>query len=67
MKLIGLSFDRPEDNRAFATKHGFPFRLLSDVDRTVGERYETPLLPELVLDITAVWRRLDRKLRRAGL
>ena len=36
-----MSFDRPEDNRGFAEKNGFPFRLLSDADRTVGERYET--------------------------
>ena len=36
-----MSFDRPEDNRAFAEKNGFPFRLLSDEDRSVGERYET--------------------------
>ncbi len=41
MEVVGVSFDRPEDNRAFAKEHGFPFRLLSDVDRTVGERYET--------------------------
>jgi thioredoxin-dependent peroxiredoxin len=41
VELIGSSFDRPEDNRAFAEKNGFPFRLLSDEDREVGERYET--------------------------
>ena len=28
-------------NRGFAEKYGFPFRLLSDVDRKVGELYET--------------------------
>ena len=36
-----MSFDGPQDNRAFAEKNGFPFRLLSDEDRSVGERYET--------------------------
>ena len=41
MQVIGVSFDRPEDNLAFDEKHGFGFRLLSDADRTVGERYET--------------------------
>ena len=46
MEVVGVSFDRPEDNRAFAEEHGFPFRLLSDVDRTVGERYETKRAPE---------------------
>jgi peroxiredoxin Q/BCP len=46
VEVVGVSFDRPEDNRAFAEEHGFPFRLLSDVDRTVGERYETKRAPE---------------------
>ena len=41
LEILGISFDRPEDNRAFAEKNGFPFRLLSDVDRKVGELYET--------------------------
>ena len=45
-EIVGASFDTPEDNRAFAEKHGFPFRLLSDVDRTVGESYETKRHPE---------------------
>jgi len=44
--LVGVSFDRSEDNAAFARKEGFPFPLLSDVDREVGERYETKRAPE---------------------
>src|SRR6266542_3867821 len=46
VEVVGVSFDRPEDNLAFAEENGFPFRLLSDVDRTVGERYETKRAPE---------------------
>jgi peroxiredoxin Q/BCP len=42
---VGVSFDRSQDNLAFAQKHGFPFRLLSDQDRTVGERYQTKRAP----------------------
>src|SRR6184192_2009851 len=44
--VVGVSFDPPEQNKAFAQKWAFPFRLLSDVDRTVGERYETRRAPE---------------------
>ncbi|HZA41965.1 MAG TPA: redoxin domain-containing protein [Actinomycetota bacterium] len=29
-----------------AERYGFPFRLLSDEDRTVGEAYETKRAPE---------------------
>ena len=43
--LLGVSFDRPEANRAFAEKFAFSFRLLSDVDTKVGEAYETKRAP----------------------
>jgi peroxiredoxin Q/BCP len=46
VEIVGISFDSPEDNRAFAQKNGFPFRMLSDVDRKVGVRYETTRAPE---------------------
>ncbi len=38
--VFGASFDTVEENHAFATAQQFPFRLLSDVDRTVGQRYQ---------------------------
>ena len=46
MQILGVSFDPPEKNRKFAEKNGFPFPLLSDVDRTVGEEYETKRAPQ---------------------
>jgi peroxiredoxin Q/BCP len=39
-QLLGVSFDPPEANRAFAEKFQLPFKLLSDRDRSVGARYE---------------------------
>jgi peroxiredoxin Q/BCP len=39
--LLGASFDTPDDNRAFAEEHGFPFPLLADPDRVAGHLYET--------------------------
>jgi peroxiredoxin Q/BCP len=45
-ELIGVSFDPPDENRAFKDLQGFPFQLLSDVDRTVGKAYETKRAPE---------------------
>jgi thioredoxin-dependent peroxiredoxin len=44
--VLGISFDTPDANRAFSEKHGFPYRLLSDADRSVGEAYETRRAPE---------------------
>ena len=38
--MFGASFDTPEENRTFADEQHFEFRLLSDVDRAVGTRYE---------------------------
>ncbi|MBW3658112.1 MAG: redoxin domain-containing protein [Actinobacteria bacterium] len=37
--LLGVSFDSPEDNAAFAEAFGFPFDLLSDADHDVSERF----------------------------
>jgi peroxiredoxin Q/BCP len=39
--VFGISFDTPDDNRAFRDKFDFPFRLLSDVDEQVGVAYGT--------------------------
>lgn len=44
--MLGVSFDTPEDNRAFAENNGFGFRLLSDTDRIAGHAYETVRAPE---------------------
>jgi len=38
--VLGASFDTVEDNRRFAAEQHFPFRLLSDQDRTVGRAYD---------------------------
>jgi thioredoxin-dependent peroxiredoxin len=46
VEIVGISFDTPEDNLGFAEKNRMPFRLLSDVDRQVGELYETKRAPE---------------------
>jgi peroxiredoxin Q/BCP len=46
LEIVAVSFDTPEDNRAFAEGNGLPFRLLSDVDRRLGELYQTKRAPE---------------------
>lgn len=40
-EILGVSYDTPEDNRAFADAQGFPFPLLSDEDHAVSEAYGT--------------------------
>jgi peroxiredoxin Q/BCP len=37
--ILGASFDTVEENRAFAEKFGFPFRLLCDTKREIGMAY----------------------------
>ncbi len=39
MVILGISYDTPDDNRAWAEKHRFPFQLLSDEDRSVAGAY----------------------------
>lgn len=38
--VLGISFDGPEDNKAFRDEHDFPFPLLSDADKSVGAAYD---------------------------
>lgn len=37
--MLGISFDSVQENRAFAEKFDFPFRLLCDTTREVGLAY----------------------------
>lgn len=39
IKVIGISFDSPEDNAAFAARYQFDFPLLSDSDHSVAIAY----------------------------
>ena len=36
VEIVGVSFDAPEANAAFVEAEGFPFRLLSDRERTLA-------------------------------
>jgi peroxiredoxin Q/BCP len=44
--IVGASFDTPEDNKQFADAQGFPYRLLSDRDHSVGEAYDVAKGPD---------------------
>lgn len=37
--LLGVSFDTPQENSAFARKYGFEFPLLCDTSRSIGVDY----------------------------
>jgi len=39
IRVVGVSFDAPENNAAFARKYEFGFPLLSDLDRAVATAY----------------------------
>lgn len=39
IRVVGVSFDTPEDNAGFAKKHQFKFPLLSDTDHAVALAY----------------------------
>lgn len=44
--VLGVSFDSIEENAAFAAKFSFPFRLLSDINRSMGMAYGAAQSPE---------------------
>ena len=37
VEIVGVSFDAPDANKAFVEAEGFPFRLLSDQNRTLAQ------------------------------
>ena len=46
LQVLGISFGSVEENRAFAEKFDFPFRLLCDIDRSVGMAYGAANAPD---------------------
>ncbi len=46
LQVLGISFGSVEENRAFAEKFDFPFRLLCDIDRSVGMAYGAADAPD---------------------
>lgn len=46
LEVLGISFDSVAENRAFAEKFSFPFRLLCDTDRKVGLAYGAADAPD---------------------
>ena len=38
--ILGISFDTPEENKEFQVKENFPYRLLADHDRSLGEVFD---------------------------
>ena len=45
-RVLGISFDTPADNTAFAEAQSFSYPLLSDVDKAVGAQYQTVRDPQ---------------------
>jgi peroxiredoxin Q/BCP len=41
IQVFGVSFDTAEEIRAFAEKYGFPYRLLCDTERRMGQAFGT--------------------------
>lgn len=44
--MLGASFDTPAENLAFAAEQCFGYRLLSDVEHTVGAAYHVVRPPD---------------------
>ena len=62
--VLGISFDPPADNAAFRSAHDFPFDLLSDEERTVGNLYQAVRDPNSYTDYP---KRISYLIDRAGI
>jgi thioredoxin-dependent peroxiredoxin len=45
-EILGISFDTPAENLAFAEEQAFPYRLLSDADHATGRAYGAEREPD---------------------
>lgn len=46
MRIVGVSFDSPEENLAWAEREGFQYELWSDVDRELASYFTAIDSPE---------------------
>ena len=45
MRIVGVSFDTPAENEAWAIAEGFQYELWSDVNRTLAQHYSAVRSP----------------------
>ena len=57
--MIGASFDTVEEQLAFAEKEGFPYILIADTLKEVGEAYQAVRTPEMKYYEAGIPRRIS--------
>ena len=57
--MIGASFDTVEEQLAFAEKEGFPYILIADTSKEVGEAYQAVRTPEMKYHEAGIPRRIS--------
>ena len=66
VKVFGISYDTPADQRAFKEKYQLPYELISDEDKTVSEAFGRGSWAReayLIKDGTVIWRDLHAATR----
>lgn len=77
VEILGVSLDGPESHEEFARRYNLPFRLLSDEEAEVSQRYGVYQLKEasgkkgigrttFLIDASGVIRRIFRKVKPEG-
>ena len=57
--MVGASFDTVEEQLAFAEKEGFPYALIADTSKEVGEAYQAVRTPEMKYYEAGIPRRIS--------
>ncbi len=55
---MGASFDTIEEQKGFADNEGFPYQLISDSDKSIGEAYAALRTPDMQFYEAGIPRRI---------
>lgn len=55
---MGASFDTVEEQKTFATEQEFPYKLISDADKSIGKAYQAERTPDMPMHEYGIPRRI---------
>ncbi len=55
---MGASFDTVEEQKTFATEQEFPYKLISDADKSIGKAYLAERTPDMPMHEYGIPRRI---------
>lgn len=65
--MVGASFDTIEEQKTFATEQEFPYKLISDSDKSIGKSYQAERTPDMPMHEYGIPRRITYLINPEGI